>query len=266
MQHFGFKIIDKNHDHVINMLQVSNREKCPVEVGLYVGDNEVRDLCRQMQENIDFNLHFDHRAYTLIELEKYEDLFANEVAIGKAFGAKYGVHHMAKYPMTTQSGYRNTMITEVVNRMLKANELAKKYNFPIYIENSFESSSFYKEVFEKLYKHQTDHLHYCFDIGHAKVWGGDRFDDWLSFMLHLKEMGFHIHFHLHTNRGLIDEHLSMIEMEELGFDGNDDVFSSQTYLEMLRTIQTHFPDAPKVYEVKPHLALQNREWIRTNLF
>jgi len=259
MNNIGFKIVDKDEDIVIEILQAAERENAPVEVGLYGESQRVREFCRTLK--IPKNIHFNHIVYSLTDIEKHPKIFLDEVKIAKSIGADYGIHHMAKYPMTAQKGYQKELIKDVTNKMLVVEKSALKAKFDVYIENTFESISFYRKVFLNLKKSGTKRLNFCFDIGHAKVWSGDDFNSWIEFLLELKELGFKIHFHLHVNRGLVDEHLSMLEADERNIRGDDGVFSHITYKEMFYKIQDLFPQERKIFEVKPHLAIENRKQI-----
>jgi hypothetical protein len=260
MNNIGFKIVDKDEDIVIDILQEAKKKNHPVEVGLYGESKRVRKFCTTLE--IPLNIHFNHIAYSLSELDKYKDLFFEEVKIAKSIGANYGIAHMAKYPMTGQAGYQNALIKEVINRMQRVEELSLEADFEVYIENTFESISFYRKVFYGLKERQIKHLNFCFDIGHAKVWSGNDFKSWMKFLIELKSLGFKLHFHLHSNRGLIDEHLSLMEAKAIGLYGNDGVFSDLTYEEMYREIFDKFPDERKIFEVKPHLAIENKNAIK----
>jgi sugar phosphate isomerase/epimerase len=260
MNNIGFKIVDKDEDIVFKILKEAGRENAPVELGLYCGSQRARDYCTK--NNFPINIHFNHIVYSLGDLvDKNEELFFKEIEIAKYIGADYGVHHMAKYPMTGQKGYQDTLIKEVTRRMLHVEKLAQTEEFPVYIENTFESISFYRKIFLNLKKSQTKYLNFCFDIGHAKVWSGDNFREWITFLQELKEQEFKLHFHLHANRGLIDEHLSLIEAKEMNFDGNDGVFSVTTYEEMYKEIFKKFPKERKIFEVKPQIAVKNLEFM-----
>lgn len=260
MNNIGFKIVDKEEEIVLTILKEAQRQSCPVEIGLYGESEKVRSFCKTL--DIPLNIHFNHIAYSLGDIEKDKALFFQEIKIAKSLGADYGIHHMAKYPMTGQSGYQDALITEVVERMQRVEDLAFFEDFEIYIENTFESISFYRKVFFALKKRKTKQLNFCFDIGHAKVWSGDNFRSWMVFLSELKSLGFKLHFHLHANRGLIDEHLSLMEAAEMGFDGNDTVFSDLTYEQMFQEIQDTFPNERKIFEVKPHLAIENRDFVK----
>lgn len=263
MKNIGFKIVDKDEDIVIEILSEAENKNAPVEVGLYGESQRVREFCKKIE--IPLNIHFNHIAYSLSELDKYKDLFFQEIEIAKAIGADYGVHHMAKYPMTGQVGYQDTLIKEVLNRMLYVEQLALEADFEVYIENTFESIGFYRKVFDGLKEQYTKKLHFCFDIGHAKVWSGNDFESWMAFLVELKSLDFKLHFHLHANRGLIDEHLSLMEIEDLGLDGNDSVFSNLTYRQMFSYIFEQFPDERKIFEVKPQLTVENRDHLSSIL-
>lgn len=259
MNNIGFKIVDKDEDIVIEILQEAQRKNVPVEMGLYGESQRVRAFCTKL--NIPLNIHFNHIAYSLMDIEKHKDLFFQEIKIAKTIGANYGIHHMAKYPMTGQAGYQDTLIKEVLNRMQSVEDLAIKADFEVYIENTFESLSFYRKVFHGLKERQTKKLNFCFDIGHAKVWSGDNFESWITFLMELKKLGFKLHLHLHANCGLIDEHLSLMEANDMGFNGNDGVFSDLTYEKMFLEIFKKFPDERKIFEVKPNLAIENRNFV-----
>ena len=259
MNNIGFKIVDKDEDIVIEILQEAMREDAPVEVGLYGESKSVRAFCTKL--NSPLNIHFNHIVYSLMDIDKHKDMFFQEIKIAKNIGADYGIHHMAKYPMTGQTGYQDALIKEVVKQMLIVEKLALEADFEVYIENTFESLSFYRKVFLGLKEKQTKRLNFCFDIGHAKVWSGDDFRSWIEFLIELKSLGFKLHFHLHANRGLIDEHLSLMEADKMGFDGNDAVFSDLTYEQMFLEIFEKFPDERKIFEVKPELAVENRKRI-----
>ncbi len=257
MNNIGFKIVDKDEDIVIEILKEAGRKNAPVEVGLYGESQRVRELLSSL--DIPKNIHFNHIEYSLTDIDKNKKLFFDEVTIAKSIGADYGIHHMAKYPMTGQAGYQDELIEKVTKLMLVVEEFALKAEFDVYIENTFESVEFYRQVFMRL--KDTKRLNFCFDIGHAKVWSGDDFQTWIEFLLELKEWGFKLHFHLHVNRGLIDEHLSMLEADEMDISGDDGVFSNLTYKEMFQKIQELFPNERKIFEVKPNLAIENRELI-----
>ncbi|MBN2824112.1 MAG: hypothetical protein JXQ76_02225, partial [Campylobacterales bacterium] len=62
-----------------------------------------------------------------------------------------------------------------------------------------------------------------------------------------------------------DEHLSLIEMEALGLDSNDGIFSNQTFVEMIKTIGENFPQARKIFEVKPEYAFKHFELLKSKM-
>ncbi len=259
INNIGFKIVDKDEDIVIEILQEAGRKNAPVEVGLYGESQRVRAFCTKL--NSPLNIHFNHIAYSLMDIDKHKDIFFQEIKIAKNIGADYGIHHMAKYPMTGQYGYQDRLIKEVINRMQSVENLSLEADFEVYIENTFESISFYRKVFYGLKERQTKKLNFCFDIGHAKVWSGDNFRSWIEFLTELKSLGFKLHLHLHANRGLIDEHLSLIEANKMGYEGKDGVFSDLNYEQMFLEIFDKFPDERKIFEVKPNLAVENRNHI-----
>jgi len=85
-----------------------------------------------------------------------------------------------------------------------------------YIENTFNSSLFYKDLILFL-KENNINVGFCFDIGHAKVWSSDSFDTWYSDILYLIKFGIPIHSHIHANKGDFDTHSPLAELDSNAF-------------------------------------------------
>jgi len=90
--------------------------------------------------------------------------------------------------------------------------LSKKYNVKIYFENSFERNP---EEFNDVIKYLDDNFDtdygICYDIGHSNVWGNINATtiEWIEY---IALTGKDIHYHLHTNTGMIDSHQSISKM------------------------------------------------------
>jgi hypothetical protein len=89
---------------------------------------------------------------------------------------------------------------------------------------------FYRRFFGQILERDIARAHVCFDLGHAKVWATDSLADWLALLGDLAAAGLRLHFHLHANRGLADEHLSFIEAERIGITGPDAFAGPRDYL------------------------------------
>lgn len=258
MQNAGFKIVDKNEPMIVEIVNQAKKQKIPIELGLYFDNQSIRESVRGFSP---LNIHFNHRIMPLITIDETFEAFESVICVAKDLGATYGIQHISASPMTSQKLYWKEMFASLINACRQAETLCRVHDFAIYIENTYESIDFYRTLFDDIRQQGFNHIHFCFDIGHAKIWSGETFEMWMAFLLELKNKKFKLHFHLHANRGLRDEHLSFIEMEEMGFDGNDGVFSDKTYAQMLQEINNTFPQARKIFEVKASYAKQNLEWV-----
>ncbi len=264
MQPLGYKIVDKEERVFMEIIAHAKAHGYAVELGLYGESREVRDAFSTLPDSAK-NLHFNHYRYTLLDAETTLHALRGDIESAQNMGAPYAIHHLAKNPMTRRPAWQPRVLEEAMRQLRCVEELLEERGFEIYIENTYEPLSFYDALFERLSGEGCRHFNFCFDIGHAKIWSDARFDEWMRFLYQLKQQGLKIHFHLHANRGLRDEHLSFVEMEEMGFDGDDRVFSDMTYAQMLREIARFFPKERKIFEVKSEYALKNMAWVRETL-
>ena len=87
----------------------------------------------------------------------------------------------------------------ICNNFLK---LEKISNFPIFIENTYEDLPFYKALFKKAPKS----MNFVLDIGHKKIHSTSSNKEWIDFLIDLKKEGRRLHFHIHDNSGISDQH------------------------------------------------------------
>lgn len=262
MQNAGFKMIDRYEPIVLEIIDESARSGTPLEVGLYRGEQCIRDRVASVRGKMPLNVHFNHKQYAIIDLGRAMETFEADMKAAKTMGADYGIQHISSGPMTRQAGYESRMFDALIDFIAKAERLCDAHDFDLHLENTYEPTGFYRTLFDRIKAAGFRHIHYCFDLGHAKVWSGETFPAWMDLLDSLQSDGFRIHFHLHANQGLGDEHLSFVEMEQMGFDGDDGVFSDTSYAQMLRTINERFAGSRKVFEVKPRYAFDNLAWVR----
>lgn len=102
---------------------------------------------------------------------------------------------------------------------------------PIFIENTYEDLPFY----EKLFLNAPASMNFVFDIGHMKIHSTKSRNEWIDFLLKLKESNRRIHFHIHDNNSVADEHKPLTEV-------NSDVYN---FVEELLNL---FPDSNFILE------------------
>ena len=80
---------------------------------------------------------------------------------------------------------------------------------------------------------------------------------WLDFLTELEHIDKRLHFHLHTNRGISDEHLSFLQVEWMQLCNIDEYTTPWNSFKALSILEQRFPDARKVMEVNHSGAREN---------
>jgi hypothetical protein len=262
MHNFGFKVVDKDPELLGPVIDYAIRHGRPVEVGLYFGDPQALELLEQKLFNapIAVNAHTDYDRLTVFNLHHNLDLLEDHLRLAKTLlGSAYSVLHIASLPMTLRSARRPDLMKLLLDNLERAEELCVTHDYRLHLENVFHPVPFYRELFDGIHARDLSHSHFCFDVGHAKVWSGESLDEWLQFIEELAAMGFGLHCHLHANQGFTDEHLSMAEVEALGICGPDAYYNAYGYPAAFWAIQDRFPTAVKVFEVGTERAIANLE-------
>jgi len=90
---------------------------------------------------------------------------------------------------------------EIIHRNFKV--LSEIIPVPIYVENTYEDLYFY----EKLFKNAPLDMNFVCDIGHLKIHSPNQSQmEWTLFLKRLAFQGRGIHFHIHDNNGIQDQH------------------------------------------------------------
>lgn len=269
MHNFGLKVMDRNPDLLGPIINYAIHHRRPVEVGLYYGDSQALDLLGRELFNapIPVNAHTDHGRFNAFNLHLTQDLLEDHILLArKLLGSAYSVLHTAGLPMTLRPGRRSALLKLLLDNLERAEELCAAHDYRLYLENVFHPLGFYRDIFEGVHARGLSRIHFCFDIGHAKLWSSETLKDWIAFMEELAAMGFGLHCHLHANQGFTDEHLSMAEVDALGIRGADGYYNPYGYPEAFWVIEEHFPSAVKVFEVKTEQAIANLETVAAARF
>lgn len=261
MHNFGFKVVDRELPLIAPILDYAIEHGRPVEVGLYYDDPSVRELLKQRlaSGHIAVNAHINHERCYVLNLNSALDLLETHIREAKVFGSTYSVIHAANMPLTLRETKRPALMALLLDNLERAEALCAKHDYRLHLENVYHPLGLYRELFDGIFSRGLLRIHFCFDIGHAKVWSGETLEDWLDFIDELVSHGIRPHFHLHANAGLTDEHLSLAEAQTRGICGPDGYFNAYGYPEAYRLIGRRFPDAVKVFEVKAERAIANIE-------
>lgn len=261
MHNFGFKVVDKNPHTLGPILDYAIAHKRPVEMGLYFGEPDALELLerRLFDTSIPVNAHTNHEHYHAFNLHETQDQLADHIRLARALGSAYSVLHTSYMPMTPRPERRGALLGRLLDNLERAEALCERLDYRLHLENVFHGMGFYRDLFEGIHKRGLTRIHFCFDVGHAKIWSGETLDEWLDFIDDLAEAGFGLHCHLHANQGLDDDHLALATAQALGIDGDDGYYNPYGYPEAFWRIQQRFPGAVKVFEVPAEQAIANLE-------
>lgn len=266
MQKFGYKIMKKNLADEAPVVHAAIAQQCPLEVGLYSGDAEIWEFIvatlREAAQPIPINTHFNHYQATLFGLDRQEAELHQQFTSAKAIGSAYSIMHAHKYSLSQRPAFREALGEHLVRQLRLLERFCTEYDHPVHIENTFHSLAFYRWLFELVERLELRYVHCCLDIGHAKIWSPESLPQWLH---ELEGKGVRLHFHLHANNGLTDQHLTFVESESLGLNRADDYTQTWDYFTALAQLHQQFPDSRKVFEVKPALAVANMELVMARL-
>ncbi len=209
----GCKIYsNKDERKRIGDILASQPKENPIEIGFYNKDGQY-GLDDEFLEILE--TRFNDFPKKIIHLSIKNVLFSygktehewlkgldSELAMAQKVGGMYGIIHDTKWPACKRE--RKKFIKIIAQNA----KILKEYTpLPLYMENTFEGIDFYREFFDVA----ENSINFCFDIGHTRVWSEDGYKRWRRFLRELRDDGIKLHFHIHTNNYVYDEHLSFFE-------------------------------------------------------
>ena len=258
---WGYKVFDRRRDEVEPLLQQALQDGRALEIGLYAHDPATHDFLDSMLPGSGclLNTHLDHRRLNIFALDDDDliPLLRRQIENSLQWGASYAVNHLSAFTLPRRPEYQQALEQKLTDHLRMLNRLCREYDFPIHIENTYHEIELYRRVMLNIQQQGLDQLHFCFDFGHAKVWSLRPLRAWFDFLSELERAGKRLHFHLHTNRGLSDEHLSFLDAEWIGLCELDEYTAPWNSFEALAILEQRFPDARKVMEVQPSEAREN---------
>lgn len=256
---FGLKIVDKNPAEFESVLDYVISTGSPLEIGCYF--NEPAALERIVERldgsSVRVNVHSNQNRMHIHNLHDTYPAFATHIVQAQHLGSRYSIAHVSNYPMTTRLSRATALRQRLSDNLLRAEALCEHYDYRIHLENDFQPIAFYRHLFEHIHDLGLQRLHFCLDVGHAKLWSSEKLTDWLDFAEELQKSGFSIHGHLHANSGFGDEHLSIAEARARGIADPDDDYNPFGYPQAYWEVDRRLPEAIKIFEVKTHEAIAN---------
>jgi sugar phosphate isomerase/epimerase len=263
MSSFGYKVIERSRSELEPIVESALALDSPVEVGLYAGD---REAFRFLEEKLPGSglpvvVHLDHRHLSLFGLEGREAALREQLGQAAGLGARYVITHCSPYPMTARPERQPEVLARLLEGLKAAVAACGDHGLGLHIENTYDDISFYRTLFRATAAAGLDGVEFCFDIGHAKVWSTRTLAEWMGLLRDLDRAGRRIHFHLHANGGLQDDHLSFLTADRLGLTAADDYTAPGGYYRALAQIAKAFPSSIKVFEVPAAEAIDNRSHV-----
>ncbi len=261
MRNLGFKIVDQDVPMIEPIVDRAIAENRPLEIGWYYGDRAARALLqkRLVGTSAKVNCHTDHKTVSVADASAKRDALASHVDESQVIGSAYSIVHTARVPVAVRRTCRPALYDELMRQLEVIEGICHARDYAMFVENTFHGLEFYRSWFRRIHRHGLQCIHFCFDIGHAKVWSEASFADWLIFLGELSSLGFRLHFHLHANRGLGDQHWSLMEADACGGLAADADFLTEGFVRALAQITQLYPAAWKIFEVKGELALANMD-------
>ncbi len=258
---WGYKVFDRRRDEVEPLVLQALEDGRALEIGLYAHDPATHDFLDSLlpDSGCVLNTHLDHRRLSVFDLND-DDLVSTlrrQIEHSLQWGASYGINHLSTFSLTRRPEQQEALEQKLMHHLRMLNRLCREYRFPMHIENTYHDIDLYRRVMLSIEREALDQLHYCFDFGHAKVWSLRPLRAWFDFLAELDRAGIRLHFHLHTNRGLSDEHLSFLDAEWVGLCELDEYTAPWNSFEALSMLEQRFPQARKVMEVQPSEAREN---------
>jgi sugar phosphate isomerase/epimerase len=263
MRSFGFKIVERDRDEIAPVVGRAQELGCPLEVGLYYGDGRAwQHLMEHLPRGgLPVVVHLDHRRLSLFRQESREAPLREQLDLAARLGAGYVITHVSPYPMTPRPERRTEVLERLLTGLGFTLGLCADYGLGLHIENTYHNLAFYRGLFQAAADAGLEGAHFCFDLGHGKVWSTQRLGDWLGFLGDLDQAGARIHFHLHANGGLNDDHLSFPAADRLCITGPDGYTGPWDSYEAMAEIAARFPASIKVFEVPAGEAIANRDHV-----
>ena len=267
MNSFGYKIVEKEAHAIEPVVEAALDEQRPLEVGLYFGDPTAWEFlqARLAKGSIPVNTHLDHKRLSLFDLAEREAELHQQMALAQRLGSAYSVTHLHYAATTQRVDHRDRLGQHLAQQLQVLERVCAEYDHPVHIENTFHNLEQYRWFFDLVQRLDLKYVHHCFDLGHAKVWSQESLPQWILWLRELRAKGLRLHFHLHANNGLADQHLSFVEAEEQGLNTADSYTLKWDYFAAMAQLQQHFPECRKVFEVKPHYALANMTLVQSRL-
>jgi sugar phosphate isomerase/epimerase len=269
MQNFGYKIVDLDAAAIEPIVLDSLNSGCPLEIGLYFANFSARQLLADLlddQKHNTINTHLNHHKINVFNANETMNHLRQQIELSLSLRSTYSITHISRFPLPTKVSRRKPLTEKLLANLQRIERLCREYHYPVFIENTYHSLTFYRRLFKLIKFAGLKHIHFCFDIGHAKVWSGANLGEWLAFLQELRDNNTLIHFHLHANRGLNDEHLSFVQAESLGITGADEFTEKWDYFTALNEIDWRFPESRKVFEVAANEAIENLAFIKERLY
>nr|WP_240905965.1 TIM barrel protein [Thiorhodococcus mannitoliphagus] len=257
------KIVDQSRAQIEPIIDYALAHGAPIEVGLYFGDIQARDLLRSCLPDsaATVAVHLNHRRLSLLEIQRQEAALREQLSAAAELGATSVITHLGNYPMTARLSLRERLWDQLSADLSFAEALASDYGLRLHIENTFHDLAFYRELLDALRASRATPVNFCFDMGHAKVWSSESLREWLAFLLTQRQQGTALHLHLHANEGLIDQHQPFTLASDREGVIEDDFMQDLDWPSALRLIDRSFPDAAKIFEVPPEVAVDHYEQV-----
>jgi Xylose isomerase-like TIM barrel len=263
-QNIAFKVVDEevNAPFTEELFKYASANNHPVEMGFYHGNPKLLLDFQAIYKIQRPTLHTNHYKFdlgTLLEKpsqkHKLIEALSVDLELATKIDAKRVVIHPYKYPFPRKKIAQKKTIEALLPELEGVANLLEAGGITAHIENTFDEANFYLALFEAIRSKGVSNLGFCFDMGHAKVWSALSFDEWFKHLEEIDKLGFDMHFHIHANDGIFDDHLPFLPTILNDLDKNDEFTNG--YPKALKRLFDRFGNSTYTAEVRPEFAIEN---------
>ena len=212
--------------------------------------------------------HLDSQGINIFQSDTRDSLIS-DIASAKALGAnKLVLHFHHELPHSERYGqlYRD--------QIEELSSIADQHGVTLYLENTlfefkdqtapYADHAFYLDLFEVVFLKSLKGIGFCFDIGHAKAFSKTPYKAWSTLLNTFRDREIPLHFHLHSNDGVKDMHMSVHQAEVDGFNSPCEFSGKYSHAELVCDIISTYPGT-KTLEVPSDVAILGHQWLKQKL-
>lgn len=260
-KNIGIKIYNKEYTseqkELINKLLY--RAPMLIEFALFKEELTIEDypFLNLKQNQIIFHTNYNNfDYYKYIKNKKTIINFYKEIKQAIKLNASKAIYHLEfSDPLPKFNNNKNKILEiykEIFNKLYK--EIPKAKNIIISIENTISDIEWYEFIVLEL-KKEGFNVGFTLDIGHAKIWSNKNKKEWENILDKLVKNNIPLHFHIHKNNGMFDEHRAI-----MSDDKNISDNFSKNIIEDIKNLIKKYDKETFIFESQLEMSLKDYQY------